>query len=97
MNCKSCGARILWAVTPAGKKIPLDAEPHPDGNIAISHAREWAPILASVVKPGSQDGLRKTHFATCPNSVQHRKKQPGVGERLVKLREAMERDRERKR
>ena len=26
-TCRSCGAAILWAVTPNGKKMPLDAEP----------------------------------------------------------------------
>lgn len=27
MNCKSCGAAILWVTTEGGKNMPLDAKP----------------------------------------------------------------------
>lgn len=26
-KCRSCGAEVLWAVLPSGKRAPLDAEP----------------------------------------------------------------------
>jgi hypothetical protein len=32
-GCRSCGAPIRWVVTEKGKRIPLDRDPQPDGNI----------------------------------------------------------------
>lgn len=32
-TCRSCGAEIFWCVTPANKRIPLDAKPCTDGNL----------------------------------------------------------------
>ena len=28
--CRSCGAPVTWTVTDAGKRMPVDPEPHPD-------------------------------------------------------------------
>jgi hypothetical protein len=65
-RCRSCDAEIIWAVTPKGKRIPLDAEPAErpaglfrlEGENAISVAGE--PVYLS-------------HFVTCPNAAQHRR------------------------
>lgn len=71
MKCRSCGAAILWATTEKGKAMPLDAEPAENGNINLVGG------VAKVVKPGEMlpgIPLYLSHFATCPNSVMHRKK-----------------------
>lgn len=65
-NCRSCHAEIIWAKTESGKAMPLDAKPEkrfilfpgPDGN------EDEAVAVDTYV----------SHFATCPNANQHRKK-----------------------
>jgi hypothetical protein len=66
-NCKSCGAEIIWATTGKGNAIPLDAKPE--------HRFVIVPLM------GHPENLRAeyiktyiSHFATCPQAEQHRKK-----------------------
>lgn len=74
-KCRSCGAAILWAKTLSGKAIPLDAEPHPDGNIALVPAGAMV-LTKELVEQGKKIGSKRyrSHFASCPNAGQHRKK-----------------------
>lgn len=83
-RCSSCQAPIIWAEFKAtGTRAPLDAEPVPDGNLAIA---SWRPdgtaliVLADTVQ-GGQLALDTapperwvTHFATCPNAAEHRRR-----------------------
>jgi hypothetical protein len=65
-TCQSCGAEIVWAETEAGRKIPLDAVPEKRFVIAdapLSRAR------VAVMQP-----TYVSHFATCPNAAEHRRK-----------------------
>ncbi len=39
--CAGCGASILWAFTPAGKRMPLDAEPLTDPPGTLTHMNHW--------------------------------------------------------
>jgi hypothetical protein len=34
-TCDHCGARILWTITAAGHRMPVNAEPDPVGNQAV--------------------------------------------------------------
>jgi len=65
-RCKTCGQSIQWAVTEAGKKVPLD---HPPENRFVKTNRHL---------PDQELHVRMTetyisHFATCPQADQHRK------------------------
>jgi hypothetical protein len=81
--CRSCKAPIFWALTPNGRRIPLDAEPVDGGNIVLDDPAAEAPTdprTARVVGKEAQpnlfgdDGPRYTsHFATCPDADSHRK------------------------
>ena len=72
-QCRSCGAPILWVLTAAGNKQPLDAEPVKDGNIILVDG--VAHTLRGDLFEEKHDGPRyKSHFATCPNSKEHRRK-----------------------
>ena len=88
-KCKSCGAAILWARTTNEKKIPLDPEPHAEGNITIRKCGET--VLCRVVGKGDTipvDAERyRSHFVSCPNSAAHRKPRPAFSllELLVSL------------
>lgn len=71
-KCRSCGASIIWAETAAGKRMPVDVEPSPAGNVALE-PRPGLDPLATVNEPLFASSLRKSHFATCPNAASHRK------------------------
>ncbi len=78
-QCRSCQAKILWAITPAGKRMPVDHAPSDDGNILLVHTAMDTPLAVVLSKEGlemasrSPMGLRTSHFATCPNAEEHRR------------------------
>jgi hypothetical protein len=63
--CKSCGAEIVWVVTPAGKSMPLDAKAQTVWVLEPEGATAGSPKAKPVQARGS-------HFATCPNADEHR-------------------------
>lgn len=67
--CRSCGKPILWATTINGKPTPLDPDPIADGPLTI---------VDGVVHRTAPDAEDKSgyvsHFATCQNAAEHRKK-----------------------
>ncbi len=75
-RCDSCNAPIIWAVTKNAKSMPVDVEPVKGGNVQLD-ARGGATPLASVLSIAQQFGkanLRRSHFVTCPNAAQHRRR-----------------------
>lgn len=67
--CRSCRAPIVWARTLKGRRIPLDPEPGPAGNLVIN---DGVAITAPADAPA---GIRFTsHFATCEFAHTHRKR-----------------------
>lgn len=77
-KCKSCGAEIIWIKTRNGKNMPCDAEPvyylpDPDG-------KEVIVTSGGTVTHGFLSDMRiaetgyRSHFATCPNANQHRRR-----------------------
>ncbi len=73
--CSTCGRPIFWAATDSGKKIPIDASPLGDvrrANVVLLDG------LAKVVRHG--EGTHITHFVTCPNAAEHRKKPRNQGD-----------------
>lgn len=78
-TCRSCGAPILFKRTSAGKLMPLDRDPTPDGNVMLGFVggEETAILLTD---PGDIAGcavdgvpLFMPHFATCPDADRFRK------------------------
>lgn len=77
-SCASCGARILWCVTPAGRRIPVDADPVPGGNLRLAGqpgGTTQATVAGAAVDLfDGDDGSRYvSHFATCPHASEHRR------------------------
>lgn len=68
-TCRSCRAKILWAVTINNKAIPLDDLPAPDGILHLEEGVAYVD-LERERWPGPH---YKSHFVTCPNAKQHRK------------------------
>ncbi len=59
-RCRSCGASITWAMTRAGKSVPLDA-----------NARL---VLQTLATGGYAVPATHVHFATCPQAAAHRRR-----------------------
>lgn len=59
-TCKSCGAQLIWAKTPEGKNMPLDAKP--EKRVLLGERTGLAHVV-DVYTP---------HWVTCPNADQHR-------------------------
>ena len=71
-ECRSCGAEILWGTTPRGSKMPVDADPSPSGEWLLREDGSLEHAPAGYVSPD----LYTSHFATCPNALQHRRPRP---------------------
>ena len=76
--CDSCGAAILWTLTRTGKSMPVDEEPHPDGNVVLRRDGGKGPLIAHVLSKGDHvdvmTKLHRSHFATCPHAARHRRR-----------------------
>lgn len=73
-TCKSCGAAVIWAKTEKGANGIYDAAettpPDPEG-------RYWVIGDDGVARQGDKGSPgHVSHWATCPNAAQHRKKPP---------------------
>ena len=76
--CTSCGALILWAMTLAGKRMPVDAISDDAGNLRL--VQEAGQLVARITPPTQTTSLfdaeprYRSHFATCPNADAHRRR-----------------------
>jgi hypothetical protein len=75
-HCQACGTAILWVYTERGARMPVDAAPTADGNIQVV-ADKCYVIPKTRLEALSDDdkaGLRKSHFATCPEAERFKSK-----------------------
>lgn len=68
-RCRSCGASIEFARTPADRLIPLDAIPDPDGNVVIRDGLAHVLGPMELLMLGAGEALRMPHHATCPDAA----------------------------
>lgn len=80
-ECRSCGAPIRWAITEKGRRMPLDPDPHPDGNVMVEHAagadHSGVVVFAGRLLHEERDlgtPLYRSHFASCPDARKHRRR-----------------------
>jgi len=70
-KCKTCGALIFWIVTPSGKKAPIDANKSEGSSVWVLDANASGDLSWRLT-----NGIgHASHFATCPNAEQHRRKE----------------------
>ncbi len=71
-ECRSCHAPIVWAMTDAGKRMPLDPMPTTTGTVALLQGSERrARVLpAAELEAARAEGktLFTPHWATCPQA-----------------------------
>jgi hypothetical protein len=72
-KCNHCHAPILWARTTGDRLMPIDADPHPDGNVLVDDA--GGHLVAGVLNPNQAAGARdrgqqlhRHHKLTCPHA-----------------------------
>lgn len=70
-RCKRCDAAMRW-VTAAGRPMPVDFDPHEDGNVLV-HPDGRAEVFHDTPRT-IPDGatVHFSHFATCPNAAEFR-------------------------
>lgn len=80
-KCRSCGAKIIWAVTEKGRRMPIDPQPVGRGNIQLRQQPPLPPLAVYLgqdtiahLPPGQLERLLTSHFATCPQANKWRKK-----------------------
>lgn len=69
VRCNYCRARILWLTTPKGARMPVDAQPHERGNVAVDGAR--CVVLGRTQAAGARAAgrpLHRHHKLTCPHA-----------------------------
>jgi len=76
--CLSCHAPVVWAQTERGKRIPIDREPRPDGNLVLlgDILAGQGTLFAAIFDPIRHTGKTRfvSHFATCPHAGEHRRR-----------------------
>lgn len=71
-KCRACDAPMLWAVTAAGKRMPLDPRPAPNGNVFFRADGRVGVVGSAALRrmraaeAGALAGdMYVAHFATC--------------------------------
>ena len=80
-RCRSCGRQIIWIRTRAGRNMPCDTtliNYSLDGNGTDNIVTPSGTVLrcnAQGISPEKADGAGYiSHFATCPNAANHRRR-----------------------
>ena len=76
-RCSSCGAKIRWAVTDSGRRMPINPDPDELGNLYVWRSVDGGLRACSVFAQGGfPSGAKRamSHFATCPDAEKHRKR-----------------------
>lgn len=81
-RCRSCGAEIIWIkMKGTGKAMPCDAAKisysenmHPSASPALTLVTEHGTIVKTVFNPAGDKIGYTSHFATCPNVSEHRRR-----------------------
>jgi hypothetical protein len=71
--CRACGARVRWARTRSRKRMPLDAEPNPNGTIRLLPDGS-VEVVGARKREGTAGPLFTSHLTTCPNPKRRRRR-----------------------
>lgn len=70
-RCNYCPALILWLTTGRDHRMPVDAEPHERGNVAIDPDTGRCDVLGRTQAAGARAAgrpLHRHHKLTCPHA-----------------------------
>lgn len=78
-RCKTCDAELEWAITPAGKRMPLDSRSAAEGTVLVLAPRGLGEKLAITLSGEGLALARKhglplhlSHHATCTDPERFR-------------------------
>ena len=76
-KCRSCGADIYWIKMTSGKSMPCDVKPYlyrqdPEGDLVL--VTPDGRTVKGFEDLDSEEFGYTSHFATCPNANQHRRR-----------------------
>lgn len=65
-SCSACGGALIWTITEAGKKMPVDPIPRtfPEAKIVIRYVGTVAHSRVATERP-TDGSCYMPHFATC--------------------------------
>ena len=79
-TCRGCGEELLWALTPAGKKAPVEVKRSEEGNVLVLKPAGLDTYLAvtlsaEMLTRAQERGvpLHLNHFAHCPSREDFKK------------------------
>lgn len=72
-NCRSCGAPIVWAHTVGGMRLPVDLALVAGGNVVLDRT-PGVGLVATYTKPDPAIARYLSHFATCPDAAEWRRR-----------------------
>lgn len=85
-RCRSCQQEIIWVRTASGKAMPVDAQPSPDGNVAVGpvrglngQAHRAGRVLRAGEEPAPGEARHRAHHWTCQFADRHRKPKAAAG------------------
>ncbi|HSV39798.1 MAG TPA: hypothetical protein VLI04_13660 [Nocardioidaceae bacterium] len=78
-RCRSCDAPVRWVlVLPNLKRMPIDPEPDPEGNMWVERYQQGTPVMGVALNreavPSSEPVAYVSHFVTCPQADEWRKR-----------------------
>jgi len=84
-TCDGCGAPLIWTVTPAGARAPINEGLDPNGNILLIRPKGLGVILAVTLSGATLKGaqsrslpLHTNHFSDCPQRDQFTSQPPAT-------------------
>lgn len=73
-TCSTCKVGMLMVATDHGRAMPVDPDPHPDGNVLIEDGVAHVLHGAELGKArAAGKALRLSHFATCSEPDRYRR------------------------
>lgn len=70
-TCRSCKQPIRFGLTEKGRRMPIDPQPVPDGNVVFIDEQNVRVLSAGEVVDGPRF---QSHFVSCPSAARHRGK-----------------------
>jgi hypothetical protein len=69
-TCRSCGAAIVWTLTPAGKRFPVDAAPDRESGTIYVRAGYMRRLAGEELEEARARDVELfvSHWATCPQA-----------------------------
>lgn len=71
-QCRTCHTQVYWVETEAGKKMPVDAKSVADGDFIFINKKAHKLRLGEI----PDEGVKRwtSHFVTCPQRDEHRRR-----------------------